>query len=260
MPRHASTRLKRAPRSRFEVIRRPTTQVLSHGPQATWFRKPGGRSASEILEHRHHLTVSFNNWNPLRKGVIGSDGLMAEYPGLPGGAIDQIHRVLREARNAPLAWLVSNLRSVIADVYVSAGVSRQDAERFANGIASTETRAIRGVREIASWRSEEGRRGRALRYRIRDGDDFRTTRMSRWIQVQIPPKGVSLNQLEVLLDQAVEHAKRGAFLDGGELSSVKGIPVAVPVWFRRRGFSVHFIDPTNERYDVEERHTVTRVV
>lgn len=161
------------------------------------------------------------------------------YSGLSAELTQAINEEILESMTQPQGWSTRSIAARIEPLLAEAGVPH--ARERANLIARTESAALESEMRLRLIRESEARRGRQDLYRTIGPDDHRRTRMSRWLAEQTRD-GVPLDQLEQLMDEAVNLAKRGAFTDQGELSSIEGEPITLPPDFRRRGFVAHFQD------------------
>lgn len=84
--------------------------------------------------------------------------------------------------------------------------------------------------------------------------------MTQWTLQQVPGSGLPLDEVERLLDRAVELARHGAFTPRGPLKEVPGVPMVLPEHFQRRGWQTHWIDPRYPLLDVDDDLMVVRLV
>lgn len=172
--------------------------------------------------------------------IIAQDELMDRYAGIGPAEATELQEILVDELTQPDGFSVQRTQERIAQMLRDRGFP--DLAGRAKTITRTESAAIiteakrRNFQQMAAQREEE------LRFTVRGADDFRTTKMSRWIRQQIPEDGLPLDELEQLLDRAVALAKQGAFTENGQHGDVTGDPIELPQGFRRRGFVTHFND------------------
>lgn len=181
--------------------------------------------------------------------VEAGDEAFTHYAGLTPDLAQRVKKDIVDALTNVQGWSTNSIAEAIKAHWQAAGFDPDTALARARTAARTEVRSIASEFKRRNYHEEEDRRQERFRYRVRGADDFRTTKLSRWVRGQVPPEGLELAALEQLLDQAVALAVQGAFDKTGTYASTPGNPIKLPAGFQRRGFLIHFND----------RDTVVRV-
>lgn len=160
------------------------------------------------------------------------------FAGLTAQQADEVRRHVLAVMSGD-RWSVTRIRERITPILDSAGVAA--AKSRADIIARTESAAILSEYRVRKYRAEEEERGKQYLYRMSGVKDHRRTKLSWWIQEQVGD-GKPLDDVLRIMDDGIEHAKAGAFWEGGSLAGTQGQPIRLPAGFRRRGQTCHFQD------------------
>lgn len=172
--------------------------------------------------------------------AAADDALFSDFADLDAETTEAVHEQIIESLTQPQGWSTESVVDRVQPVLENAGV--ENAEARAQNIARMEARSIASEWQQRIWEQQEAERDQAFRYTVVGADDFRTTKMSRWIRQGIPDDGMVMTALEERLDRAIDLAKQGAFTENGRHSDVPGQPIQLPDDFERRGFVTHFGD------------------